>query len=79
MPRFFPLSRPRILERLELQAVWWEAETAADFQEALAVRGNEVHQSPTVPDVTMKPHTTIHGVGHTVATIRELLHFRVTA
>jgi hypothetical protein len=72
MPSVAAEPRARVLERLELQAGFWEAYRASIIEQALAVGRHEVRHFAPLPHVAVEPETTIHRVNHPITTLREL-------
>lgn len=72
MPRLASHTGSRVLERLVLQAVRRKTNVGRHGKESLAVRRHEMRHQAPLPDVTMEPESTVHGVEHTVTPALEL-------
>jgi len=72
MPRFAPLFRSRIAQRLVLQAIGGNAQRLTVGNQARPIRADEVHHGATEPHVPMEPQAAVHGVDHAIATFGEL-------
>lgn len=72
MPGVATFSGPRILERLELQAMRWQADGAAIRQQPLAIGGDQVGHGFAAPDMAMQPEPPVHRVNHPVTWLPEL-------
>lgn len=72
MPGVASDARPRVFERLELKAGFWQADRAPVLEEALPVSRYEVRHLTPLPHVAVEPEATVHRVDHPITTLREL-------
>src|SRR6476620_3158945 len=78
MPRVAAFARARVLQWLELETVEWDADRCAVLEEQFLVRRDEVGKASALPQVTVQPQTTVHGVDHSVTPIAELAENRTS-
>ena len=72
MPRLASDAVAWILEWVVLQLAVGNADESPPREQALSVARHEVREWLAIPDVSMEPETTAHGVDHPVATITKL-------